>query len=234
MSCSAPPKVACVALLREQRPRRGAGSGMFVLLLRRSPSNPIGPCAWHLPGGKAEAAEAIEAAAQREVKEELGVAVGALRVCGSTSRGDAAAETVKAESPELHLFMVTEWCGKPFAREPGTEIAWVDVDRMHEYKPALPSLAINQEALQSELSVRRQRRERDVAAGRVAWRARSCWRSHFADDEDEMPDLRDASESDDEEVQALEHLCGSVRLVQKGNTRPRSTSSEGNTLTPPD
>jgi 8-oxo-dGTP diphosphatase len=44
-----------------------------MLIVRRSSTDPLAPGTWDVPGGRREADEALEATAQREVSEEIGI-----------------------------------------------------------------------------------------------------------------------------------------------------------------
>jgi 8-oxo-dGTP pyrophosphatase MutT (NUDIX family) len=57
-------------------------SGERVLLAMHHSLLPFGGGRWGLPGGRIEYGESTEAAARREVEEELGIALGELIDCG--------------------------------------------------------------------------------------------------------------------------------------------------------
>lgn len=68
-----------------------------VLLLRHS----YGPKVWALPGGGMDAGEEPEAAARREVREELGIELGALTAIGTLE------EQLSGSPHTAHLFAAT-------------------------------------------------------------------------------------------------------------------------------
>jgi 8-oxo-dGTP diphosphatase len=67
-----PRLVACAIIIR----------GNQVLLEKRAPAGVNGlDGAWDIPGGKVEAGESVKAAAEREIKEELGITIKAQGLC---------------------------------------------------------------------------------------------------------------------------------------------------------
>src|SRR5207249_1833228 len=100
--------------LVRRRSRLGAAAVIFdrdgrVLLVRHS----YGRRGWELPGGGREPQESVEQAVGREVREELGVEIADLRLCGVYYEADvdqhhfafqcrlAAGAEPKASSPEI-------------------------------------------------------------------------------------------------------------------------------------
>ena len=67
--------VACVVLIDEQG----------RCLLNSRPEGKVYAGWWEFPGGKLEAMETVEAAARREMKEELGIVVPSLAMDGAAT-----------------------------------------------------------------------------------------------------------------------------------------------------
>jgi len=114
-------RVAVGVLLRED------GS---VLLADRPDGKPYAGH-WEFPGGKIEAGEAVEQALQRELHEELGIAIGVSRPW----------VTFEFDYPhayvELQFRLVCGWQGEPRPRE-GQQLRFVD-PRRELPRPLLPA-----------------------------------------------------------------------------------------------
>jgi 8-oxo-dGTP diphosphatase len=107
--------------------RSGEGN---VLLAERS-ARQVSAGYWEIPGGKIDSGESPEAAAARELREEVGLEVRALRPWITY---DYAFPT---KTIRLHFFAADDWTGTPHGRE-GQRIAWVDPGRV-TVAPILPS-----------------------------------------------------------------------------------------------
>ena len=99
-----------------------------LLLGKRSVRRTAYPGVWDLPGGHVEAGETAEQALVRELREELGVTAIQWRewvVLRAPAMGDEAAHTLR-----VHLFLVTQWDGKPRNLLPDEHdaVAWFTVD----------------------------------------------------------------------------------------------------------
>ncbi len=99
-----------------------------VLLGKRSARRLAYPGVWDLPGGHMEAGEAAEQALVRELREELGVTATQWRewaVLRAPAMGDETAHMLC-----VHLFLVTQWDGKPRNLLPDEHdaVEWFTVD----------------------------------------------------------------------------------------------------------
>ena len=78
---------------------------------------------WEFPGGKIENGESADAALNRELFEELGVAV----------RESAFFQTLKHDYTDLHVcidfFIVSAWDGTPTGQE-GQQLRWINEDEL--------------------------------------------------------------------------------------------------------
>ncbi|MEW9854019.1 (deoxy)nucleoside triphosphate pyrophosphohydrolase [Novosphingobium sp. M1R2S20] len=112
--CSGPLWVAAVALID------AAGQ----VLMQKRPAEAAHGGLWEFPGGKLEQGESPEAAAVREIAEELGVILDpsdlqpAVFASGST-------EAASRRPLVILLFACSRWKGVP-AAEGGASIAWSD------------------------------------------------------------------------------------------------------------
>jgi len=112
-------------------PRAAAGmivmKGDAVLMLRRAHAPRIGYL--DLPGGFMEAGETIEAAARRELREETGLAVGAL-----TSLGyfwDRYHLRGFGKFPTLNFYFLARWrSGTPRAADDAASAEWIPLARL--------------------------------------------------------------------------------------------------------
>ena len=102
------------------------------LLGKRSPSKPSAPGFWHAICGRVEVGESESEAVQREVLEETGLLVRAVRQVWQADTRDAAAR--------IHW-----WRAQPLDERPAqllqdehTELCWVTVREMRELDPVFP------------------------------------------------------------------------------------------------
>ena len=121
-----------------------------VLLGRRSTRRKAYPGVWDLPGGHVETGETVEEALVRELREEVGVTPTEWRefaVLREPGVGDESADTLC-----FHLFLVTEWRGDPYNRQPDEHdtIAWLTLDDVTGLTLAYPGYpALFRAALES-------------------------------------------------------------------------------------
>ena len=117
------PNAASVALVNRGR----------VLLIQRA--KPPYHGLWTLPGGRLEAGEDAESAAAREIREELGLAVFALRPVARLTLGTA-------REFRLQVFATEAFEGEIVPSPEITDYRWVDGDRVAamEVTPHLPDV----------------------------------------------------------------------------------------------
>ena len=97
-----------------------------ILIARRADSQHQGGL-WEFPGGKVEADETVESALARELKEELGIVVGAARPLIK----------VRHDYPDkqvlLDVWEVSAFTGEPHGAE-GQPLAWVTAKDLPNYE----------------------------------------------------------------------------------------------------
>jgi len=111
-------------------PRVGVGAAILrdgrLLLIRRV--NPPEAGCWGLPGGKVDPFEPVQAAARREVSEELGVElVGERLLCVVDQIDEAGRDHWVAP-----VFLAEDLRGEPSIREPDKHsgLGWFELDRL--------------------------------------------------------------------------------------------------------
>ncbi len=100
-----------------------------LLLLKRAEDARLGPGLWGLPAGKIEAGESAEAAALREMGEEIGLdyEVELLRYLGPLR------DTYYGGIYEIHLFHRRWRAGQVVLNHEHSEFAWVGPARFRDY-----------------------------------------------------------------------------------------------------
>ena len=100
-----------------------------LLLLKRAENARLGPGLWGLPAGKIEAGETAEAAALREMGEEIGPGheVELLRYLGPLR------DTYYGGIYEIHLFHRRWRAGSVVLNHEHSEFAWVGPERFCDY-----------------------------------------------------------------------------------------------------
>ena len=109
-------------------PRVGCGAAIVVrgrILLIKRLSDPEAGC-WGLPGGKVDLYEAVPAAVEREIKEELGIEIEAKALLCLVDHIDSAA----GYHWVAPVYPVTEFAGQPEILEPHKHggLEWFPVD----------------------------------------------------------------------------------------------------------
>jgi 8-oxo-dGTP diphosphatase len=116
--------------------------GAAVLLTRRRDADPAFDGLWHLPSGKLEAGESVQAAAIREASEEVGVGIepADLRHVHTMHVNGSGAE------PRLGLFFeARRWVGEPGNREPDkcSAVRWFPLANLPERIIDYPAAGID-------------------------------------------------------------------------------------------
>ncbi|GHG36376.1 hypothetical protein CBQ26_20135 [Deinococcus indicus] len=109
---------------RGLRPRRRVGAGVAVIrseavLLVRRGDNDL----WDVPGGGADAGESPEDTARRELQEETGLSVGALRSLGIFPHRHTYLDG-NVVAWETHVFTADFAGGEPCASDDAAQVRW--------------------------------------------------------------------------------------------------------------
>jgi ADP-ribose pyrophosphatase YjhB (NUDIX family) len=129
----APPQISCprCQYLIYDYPRIAAGvlvvKGDSALMLRRA-ARPRRGCL-DIPGGFMDAGESIEGAARRELREETGLSVGALRPLGHF--WDRYYLRGFGHFPTMNFYYLARWrSGTPRAADDAASAEWVPISRL--------------------------------------------------------------------------------------------------------
>jgi 8-oxo-dGTP diphosphatase len=118
---SRPRKLVVAALIT-----RGAGRAGEVLISQRREDQAL-PLYWEFPGGKIEPGEAPTAALEREIQEELGVAVAVGKIW----------DVLFHAYPEYDVYMLVYHCRLAAGAEPRAvevkDLAWVPMAKLGGY-----------------------------------------------------------------------------------------------------
>lgn len=101
------------------------------VLIAKRPEGRIMSGYWEFPGGKLHSGELPEKALRREVREELGIELGAFTPFSFISEPREDCHVI------VYLFHCREWRGTAQGME-GQELAWVPPTKLNEYD-LLPS-----------------------------------------------------------------------------------------------
>ena len=113
-------------------PRLGCGAAIVIdgrILLIKRLTNPEAGC-WGLPGGKVDLYETAAAAAEREIKEELGIGIEANRLLCLVDQIDRGA----GQHWFAPVYLVTAFTGAPVITEPNKHggLEWFPLDTVPE------------------------------------------------------------------------------------------------------
>jgi ADP-ribose pyrophosphatase YjhB (NUDIX family) len=121
-------------------PRVGVGAvivdGARVLLVKRG--QPPSQGKWSIPGGLIHLGERLEDAVRREIREECGLEVRLLGVCGVIDRVRLAPEN-GSDPPRVHYhYVIVDYAavieeGEPRAGSDAAEVRWVPITELARY-----------------------------------------------------------------------------------------------------
>ena len=97
------------------------------LLITQRPAGGHLPGLWEFPGGKCEPGETLPECLQRELQEELGIAVNVREELETLTHA------YPEKTVELHFFRCQLVLGEPVGME-GQAIEWVKADELGEYE----------------------------------------------------------------------------------------------------
>lgn len=111
-----------------------------IFISRRSATQHQGN-KWEFPGGKVEPNEAVEAALQREIQEELGITIQTYTHLLDITHEYPAEAHSAAKTVTLHVYTVTQWQGEPRGAE-GQTTCWVKRQALAELEFPIANRAI--------------------------------------------------------------------------------------------
>lgn len=127
--------------------------GSYEVLFAQRPEGKPYAGYWEFPGGKIEAGEALDAAAIREIDEELGLVIQSVKPL----------TTERFSYPHAHVelcFVTTlDWSGEPQSRE-GQAFSWQSPANI-QVAPMLPALLDDSSTVLSALRAREERLDLD-------------------------------------------------------------------------
>ncbi len=113
--------------------------GMLEVLFAQRPDGKPYAGYWEFPGGKIEVNETVEAAAIREIDEELGIKIRSVRAWRQQNFSYPHAHV------ELNFVRTRDWSGAPSAKE-NQAFSWQQVDAI-SLTPLLPALHHDDDAM---------------------------------------------------------------------------------------
>lgn len=114
-------------------------NGGYEVLFAQRPDGKAYAGFWEFPGGKIEAGESVEAAAIREIEEELGIHIRSVEPLTSERFSYAHAHV------ELNFVTTRDWSGEPHGRE-GQAFSWQPIGDI-SVAPLLPALLHDQSSV---------------------------------------------------------------------------------------
>jgi 8-oxo-dGTP diphosphatase len=118
---------------------RSTADGTRQVLFAQRPAGKAYAGYWEFPGGKIEAGESLEAAAIREIDEELGITIHSVTPW----------RTQRFSYPHAHVALqfchTSDWSGAPQSRE-AQAFAWQDITAI-SLTPLLPALHHNDDEI---------------------------------------------------------------------------------------
>lgn len=120
--------------------------GAYEVLFAQRPEGKAYAGHWEFPGGKIESGESVEAAAIREIEEELGIHIASVRALTAERFSYPHAHV------ELNFVTTQDWRGEPHGRE-GQAFSWQRIGEIR-VAPLLPALLHEKSSVLQQLHQR--------------------------------------------------------------------------------